>query len=526
MKKVITLFMILLSTFILAQEVDVNSNEIVANSTFDKLMMQDLNFLVNGENTPSQGLAIEIKDNEKTLSLKGLLIQEEKFVITLDGTFAVDDGVYFFDEKGGSKTSDFTVNVFIPTGGSRWYDLAKTSTKTQRTLLHNKINKEYILNTYAITLKRLQSIMEHTQLPVEDLGTIIDKEKYKTLWKDYPLIKKFIKEGKVEVNKKLLETHKLIDNDAIVLKERTYSILNIEDKKEKNSRKKVYDTIIKPDPFKINNTIKYANDAGDSIVSVINIPKLLRDYETNLEALDSIATKIQTDEITQASKVWNSKSIWYMNVSPFYKRENKDVLIYDTSIEDYDTFKDDINGDLFGGSIGINYYKQWKKSSFIYVSGQVKMARASNFSNFNKKRTLSFTDNALGGEDNGINLVQEDVLYINSNLEEKYAYGFLNEFRGEIYLTYKGIGLFTQVGYLNKSFKKEKDIDRIETYPFRIGALINLKNKDKTKNLTTLQLFVDRSDLSIDPTPSAPDQAGDWRVGFKLGLPISLKNKL
>ena len=522
MKKVTTLFIILFSSFILAQEEIVNSKELVPNSTFDKLIMQDLNFLVNGDNTPSQGLAIEIKDNEKTLSLKGLLKQKEKCVITLDGTFAVDDGVYFFDEKGGSKTSDFTVNFFIATGGSRWYDLAKNSTKTQRTLLHNKINKEYILNTYAIRLRQLQGIMEHTQLPVEDLSKTINKEKYKTLWKDYPLIKKFINEGRVEVTKKLLETHKLIDNDAIVLKERTYSILNIEEKKEKNNRKKTYDTIIKPDPFKINNT----NAAGDSVVSVINIPKLLRDYDTTLEALDSMAIKIETAEITQASKVWNAKSIWYMNVSPFYKRENKDVLIYDTSIEDYDTFKDDITGDLFGGSLGINYYKQWKKSSFIYGSGQVKMARASNFSNFDNKRTLSFTDDALGGEDSGIYVVQEDVLYINSNLEEKYAYGFLNELKGELYFTYEGIGLFTQVGYLNKSFKKEKGIDRIEMYPFRIGALINIKNKDKTKNLTTLQLFADRSDLSIDPTPSDPDKAGDWRVGFKLGLPISLKNKL
>ena len=57
-----------------------------------------------------------------------------------------------------------------------------------------------------------------------------------------------------------------------------------------------------------------------------------------------------------------------------------------------------------------------------------------------------------------------------------------------------------------------------------MGLLLNLKSNDKTKNIITLQVFVDRSDLKKSPTPKVNPDEDDWRFGFKVGLPINLKS--
>ena len=82
------------------------------------------------------------------------------------------------------------------------------------------------------------------------------------------------------------------------------------------------------------------------------------------------------------------------------------------------------------------------------------------------------------------------------------------------------IGLFGRIGYENIKFNRGSSADDIEKYPMRIGVLFNLKNKEKDKPVVTIQAFLDRTDLNLDPT-SDPDN--DLRFGLGIGLPINIK---
>ena len=84
---------------------------------------------------------------------------------------------------------------------------------------------------------------------------------------------------------------------------------------------------------------------------------------------------------------------------------------------------------------------------------------------------------------------------------------------------FERFGLFGQIGYNNLNFDTGEGED-VEIYSLRLGLLFNIKGKEK--NYATLQLFADRSDLSL--SPNSNDE--DLRFGFKVGVPFNFKSNL
>ena len=100
--------------------------------------------------------------------------------------------------------------------------------------------------------------------------------------------------------------------------------------------------------------------------------------------------------------------------------------------------------------------------------------------------------------------------------------GFNKNISAELYwFPINGYGIFGQLGYTGQNFDSGISGDK-DRYNLRAGLLFNLKNKDKLKNIFTLQLFADRSDLELAPNG---DDA-NLKFGVKIGLPININSAL
>lgn len=478
--------------------IELNANELVSNNAFNKLLFNDLNFLILGENTPSQGFSTELTDGSSKLSLKGLILSKSNWLLTIDGNFSVDEGVYFFDEDGGSKQASFALNLFFAGNYTRNFNSANTPSVKRTLLNRNFLVKDTIYKAYEKFYK-LQSLVSYVKIPIsviKDSEKVIinsNKPRYK-VYEDALVLEKFIEDFNLENKSRDLSF------------DTNFKIINIDDSGQTQSTKK--DTIvINPLNFKIGNTI-------------VNPKKLIEAYEKSLAQINSLSTTVENLEIENATGKWTSKSVYYLGISPYYQRENITTFSFEEGVA-FDKLFSDNTGDLYGLMASGNYFRQ-NKNWLGYARLLGKVGRGSNLASLNKK---TYVFNTIIGNNGGEDIIvtNEKVGYSNSRNED-YTYGVESSVMIEAYGTYKNIGLFGQIGYNNLNFRNNTNVKNMERYPFRAGILLNLK--DETKNIITLQVFVDRSDLSIDPTPRDISKNDDWRFGFKIGLPIFVKNQL
>jgi hypothetical protein len=481
---------------------ELDADELVSDAAFKELLFQDLNFLILGDNAPAQGISTELTDGSSQLSVKGLVKTSTNWLLTVDGNFAVDEGIYFFDEDNGSKQANFAVNFFYASRYSRNFSSGNTPAVQRALVNRNYIIKDTIYKSYEKFYK-LHDLMKAVKLPVDSLYT------------DQHVIEKHEKNTEI-INNKSVYTSVTDTSDLINLVK--------EFKLEATKNETSYDvkfliTNIKYNQTQNNKLTELPVELELSIDSItVNPIKLIAMYEKTLKELKALSDTIKEMELKNGEGKWTSKKIIYYGISPYYQRESLTIFNYMDGVG-FDQFFNDTRGDLYGLNASLNWFYQ-SKNWLVYIRGLAGVGRGSNISSF-KKRTYVF-DDAIG---NGTSVANEKVGYTNGR-GESYEYGTTTSAMIEAYGTWKNIGLFGQLGYNNLNFKDDKNIKNIERYPFRAGILFNLKSTDKTKNLLTLQIFADRSDVSIDPTPADPTKAGDWRFGFKIGLPINTKSEL
>ncbi|WP_299242223.1 hypothetical protein [uncultured Aquimarina sp.] len=471
----------------------ITTDNLVSDQTFRKISFEDLNFLVVGENTPQQGLVFELKDNNSIIKASGLLKNDSSFIATVDGEFSVDNGIYFFDEGNGSKNSKFTINFYKLFKPSRKFKGLRTSTdddraKAERVYIQNYLAKRKLLRETFSKYEKLKAKLKSLNIDVTDA---IDLNAKKTTLEDSYLVKFDI-------------------DSAYVLKEMGITNNDVIPKLEIDLGKKKKTTLQK-------------NFNADQ---KIDIEKLIGQFESTQKFIkDSIELKLQGIEKTVTKDLWTSKSLWFVSASPFYQRENFTIYKPDSSIQDFSKQFDEIFGDVYGATLGINHYTKSKNNWWKnwYVKAAVSVSRNSNRGSF-RNRNIRFTE-ATGDSINGnpITLVSTRDAYVG---DKKYQYGTSSDFSFEAYWLPKygnwPIGLFGSAGYSYTNFPSGEDIEDIEVGRMRLGLLVNLKSKDKTKNILTFQTFLDRSDLSLDPK----GEDKDLRFGFKIGLPINIKSSL
>jgi len=491
--------------------ITLSSKRLVSSYSFNKLVFKDLSHLLLGDSNLSEGIEASFDGNTSEISLSGTVYSGDNRLINVKGNFsATDNDIYFIDENNGSTNAKITLNYYRAFKGGRWYDSPITSDKSKRGFY--KIEKAKQLE-----ISNIIKDYYHTTVLLEKAGISVPT---------IDIANSDTKQCKVEncTNNNLYSFNNEIIKFgySLYVKDIDINTINkdtayITAKKLKGSPKnnKFVTNIIKSDDEKIK-----IPKTLDKEVSY-DIDKVLALYEKTITAMDSITSKLIKIEETTAQPYWNSKKLSFFGVSPFYEREEiKNVFLENATVSFEDQFQN-TSGDLFGIEGQVGYFYQAKKSTYktkmFFTRATLNIGRGSNIKAFTSRTYTSTITDTINSQTITEPRERDGNFNINGN---SYNFAFNLGLGGEVYwYPTERFGLFGLIGYNNLNFDNGKGKD-IEIYNLRLGTLFNIKSKDK--EFATLQLFADRSDLSLSPNGSDEN----LRFGFKIGLPFNFKNKL
>jgi hypothetical protein len=487
----------------------------ISESAFNKNIMQDINFMVLGDNNVKQGFSYTLDEEKTELTISGSLLNKKTYILTTDGSFSVDDGAFVFDNKDGSKKGKLSMNLFIPISflNRKYFPAVKNhddSNLANRARIKNYLIANELPEKVLDTFRTLDAIMEALGLP---RSSIIKK-------------KSSFLEGSLEVQHNLKLIEKL--NEKMIVD--TINTKSIEEKAFKALIKYYQGPItstqyknfaefinainngkknkIRIEGKKVNDKMEYINY---EVPDGLNIESLFKDYDKIVARAKNIDEEIDDLQIKNFSPIWTYESTSYVGFSPYYAREGLETYNADNTILEFsDRFKEQ-RGDLYGLSTSFNYVGYKNKGSlngaFLVFRGLVTLGRGSNFSDFKKKEYVyNNVVDQIGLND--ISEVQKKTGYYTKN-NASYQYGFFQEYSFETYASLKNLGVFCKIGY-----SKNQALAKQDAIPFETGIMINLKSEKK--NIVSVLLFVERENLHLHPDD-------DMNFGFKIGLPINIK---
>lgn len=475
-------------------------------SAFNKNIMQDINFMVLGENNAKQGFAYEYDEKKTELSLSGALISKKYFLATVDGSFSVDEGAFIFDNKdGGSKKGSLSLNLFAPSwfGNGKFYPAVKDnvdSGKANRARYLNYLTEKELTQKVADTLRILNNILVDLELPKSEIkegwygifgGKLEVLNVMKTL-KQFPdHVKKPIEEADKKDLLKFLEKYyknpdpnaKYPDYDALLaaVKSGKQTILVIKGRNEQSLEIKVPEGL--------------------------DLAKLFKDYDRILVRAENIEEEVNDKQIKLFKDIWTIEYNTYFGLSPYYERESLDIYNSDSSIQTFADRFNDTNGDLYGIKASFNHVATTRSGAFLMFRALADFGRASNFKDFSKKDFIYNTNPE--SIDTGTMVEEKKKTGYFTKDGAPYSYGFLQKYSTELYISSKVIGAYAKIGY-----SKNEALVKKETLPFETGFMINVKSEKKS--VVSILLFVSRDDLKVHPDL-------DTNFGFKVGLPINIR---
>ena len=542
------------------KDITLKANNLVSPYTFNKLVFQDLNFLILGDNSPSQGLSSTLNKTGSEFSVSGLVTSFGQNFITAEGTFAATDGVYFIDDDGGSKSAKISLNFYRSFWGSRKYNLVKDDKDVQRALIFSELEKQEFIRSLFYDYEMTKYLMSKTNVPFNtaaaektntDFSISIEKLDYtissdlnpekqiatfiatKKLTGTKEKYNAFIIEDKSDdtaVEIKINDINPVAGTTQVKDPTKTFSefsgnvttLKNLDATKGKNDQ-----------AYKLSGTIQSENNnTADMDKQLIIDPiKLARLYESTLTKMDSVTFSLSKKELKNAEQHWNSKQLWYWGANLSYERERLTTYQFMDGVSFGDLFNDQ-DGNLYNVGAQLAWYWQSsaKKTSsknifrritnLFYTRLKGSLGQGSNLSSFNEFTYIT-TPTVVD--------TQGDDAIITQNSKKAFGStsiyidnGFKSAISAEVYwFPINGYGLFGELGYTNLNFDDDISGDT-ERYNLRAGILFNLKAKDKTKNLLTLQIFADRSDLDLSPN----GEDANLRFGVKVGLPINIRSGL
>lgn len=494
---VITAIVFLFSIKLISQTFNDSNGYNVSDKAFSEKVSTDYNFLILGENSPQQGISATLNDDQTNIKISGNILLKGKHIISIEADLSASNGLFFFDEKNGSDKGRITGNYFLRIGESaefyRLPPLTKTKIKLEVLELITQAKSDY---------GHLKNLIRKvvTERTFKDTDKLIKEDNKDSVYiKLNELISNYLKGSKITIES-LGERN---------FKETDYYFKN--DDKEKSKR------VIYNDLKKGNVTIVNAE--------TMKLSKLLNDFFTKREfILKKLEDSIQNIELKNAEKKWASTRFWFLGISPFFERQGLKRFSFDETLSFDDMFVDE-RGSSYGFTATINFSQnkeigslnEWKPQS-IFARAGISFSRSSNFSSF-KNSSLGGTE-LIGTDVNGnpVQLSKSNEAFVEDTpLEFGFRFGAF----AELYIyPFKSIGVFGRFGYDNINFDSDSGVNDIKRMPLRTGLLFNLNNKEKDKPIVTIQAFLDRTDLRLDP--SEPNN--DLRFGIGVGLPINLRS--
>lgn len=475
-------------------------------SAFHKNIMQDINFMVLGDNNTKQGFSYEYDEKKTELSLSGALVITRYFLATVDGSFAVDEGAFIFDNKdGGSKKGSLNLNLFAPAwfGNGKFYPALKEnmdSGKANRARYLNYLTEKELPLKVADTFKILNTLLVDLNLPNSNLkkewhGIFIGKLQVQNIMKSLNWFPDYIKKPIVEADKKALlkALEKYYKNPDASAKYTDYASLLTAVKNGKQTT-----LILKG---RGEDTLEIKVPEG------LDVEKLFKDYDKILTRADNIEEEVNDKQIKLFKDIWTIEYNTYFGLSPYYERESVDIYKNDSSIQTFSDRFIDTKGDLYGIKASFNHVATSKSGAFLMFRALADFGRASNFKDFDKKDFIYNTNPEIVGLGTMVEEKKKTGYFTKDG--RAYTYGFLQKYSTELYISSKVLGAYAKFGY-----SKNEALVKKETLPFETGVMINVKSEKK--NVVSILLFVAREDLKVHPDL-------DTNFGFKIGLPINIR---
>ena len=473
--------------------VTITSDQLVSPYTFNNIVFEDLSHLLLGNSTaPSEGIEATFDGDKSNIKLSGIITKNNWGIFTIQGDLsASDQGIYFIDEKNGSKNAKFALNWYVPFAGKRSYSHPLTSEKSQRAYYTIEKAKQEKIAELVKNYYYTRFLLEQSNIPVAGLDTSEFEEDLQNF------------------------NYKLDLSQVSSSPTASASTFITENKLETTKDQTAYQIEI----INANDSIKVpVNKIGTPLKPKYDIDKVIKLYDVTISSMDSISSNMMKLENKLSQPYWTSKQFWYFGGSPFYEREEIKNVYMPNDMASFDDNFDSQLGDLFGIDFQIGGFYQSDKAFTKLFFGRVTLnaSRGSNRSEF-KKETFSSTPSSIGTG----SIVTPNTLEGNLNAKDNdYSFGEKYGISAETYwFPFNRYGIFGQVGYNSINFRPG-DGEDIDIWNLRLGVLINIKSKKK--NFATLQLFADRSDLSLSPN----GKDNNLRFGFKVGVPFNFKEKL
>ncbi|SEP06710.1 hypothetical protein [Flavobacterium sp. fv08] len=472
-------------------------------TAFHKNIMQDLNFMVLGDNNTKQGFSYEYDEKKTELSLSGALISNRYFLTTIDGSFAVDEGAFIFDNKDGSKKGSININFFapLPFWNGKYFPAAtgdRDSGKANRARFLNYQATVDLPKKVADTFNILNQILEDLKLPTSKIvepSKAIFRRNVDRVYEQQTL--GFLPN---ENNKAIIDQGELLKTAQKYYKNSngvtTYS---------------TYDNLLaairleQKENYVING--KNGTPVKVDVPKGLDIEKLFEDYDKILTRAENIKEEVSDKQIKRFKDMWTIEYNTYLGISGYYERESMDLYQNDNAIQNFNDRFIDNKGDLYGAKASFNHVARWKSGTFIMFRALAGFGRGSNFKDFDKKDFVYSSNPETVGTGTMVEEKKKTGYYTENG--SPYDYGFLQKYSTELYASLKVVGVYAKFGY-----SKNEALIKKETLPFETGIMLNV-NSEK-KSVVSILLFVSREDLNVHPDL-------DTNFGFKIGLPINIR---
>jgi hypothetical protein len=472
------------------------SDRLISGKAFSNLVLQDFNFLVLDDLSPTQGVSTNIKEDGSQILLSGILMNKANRTLTVNANLISTDGIYFFDNEAGGKKAGVTLNYFDQ------YFSYYTFSHSQENLISLRMkNLDLIINAK----HRLDSIFYNLVRHIQPDSTVViqgRQNSFKELGIDFKksdstiTIKELVHRSKLyqQLNRKLLELcSEYINRDTKL----SYHLI-----KEKKYIPSIKDTL--------QVVIKTKSNEKIPITYSATFKKLWRRYLSHCEYIKSaLEQEIINSEIKNSKSLWDSKHLFFYSLHPYYTREN--VVVFSNN-----EFTDNI-GDLYGLRFNFLNYS-YERLQGIKMRSLLRLGMSAGRISNRTGSPISLTSTTVSGSDGDGNPLTSTTTRSAYNNISRYDYGNRIGLHAEFYVYPNSgpLGFFGTITWRESRFPDETQPDYIKEIPFRAGILYNLRNQKKKKDIIVAQLFIDRSDLNLNPTSS-----DDWRFGFGVGLPIT-----
>lgn len=458
------------------------AQQLISSEAFNRLVKRDITYAILGDNSPSQGAKLDLTAPKLNINA---LLPSQKGIWTLEFEGRISDGKFTLFDKN-KFNSDFTLGAnyhFIPKGSSYRYinnanaDLIRKRIELKKQQVREGLTKQSFDKQCLEWLIRAETSINASDMtgPVVaqiNKANFLEEEEF---WK------------LITVNE---------SENAAGLKLAASYFKNIENFTQLT-------TLLEA----------IATDTDNKISC--DLAKLLDDYSTHRKKPKAPENDTLQYEIELAREAWISKSLWWLSFHGQVQYQK--WVTYETSLTQL--------ADLDTWGLGAKTYVNWYRLAegyTLFARAGASLGRGTNLSDFKKREYLKMDTLETAG--NSVYLEKkEGVAYFLNGDSVRFApelrldaEAYFVPFRGSMVAP----GLYAKIT-MRHLFLAGKT----PTLPMEIGLVFNVQSRKDDKNYLSILPFVGFDNLLKLDSDTQNGGVKNWKIGLKVGLPITMERR-